>query len=76
MFLGFCTFPNVKIHILCEKVGRNPLDMFSVPVLHFQKSISFRESDKQSDRQNGVPKLKYLWPQTPEYREKVVKFFK
>lgn len=40
-FLGFAHIPNLKIRILCKKMERNPLEMSSVPVLYFQKSIKF-----------------------------------
>lgn len=36
----------------------NPFKMFSVPVLYFEKSARFRESDKQGGRQYGTPRLK------------------
>jgi len=70
--LGFAHIPNVKIHILCKKVERIPLEMFPVPLLYFQKSTSFRESDKQNSRQYGVLRLKIFSSHIPEYRGKVM----
>lgn len=32
--------------------------MLSAPVIHFQKSTSFGESDKQNDREYGALRLK------------------
>lgn len=66
----FLYIPKVKIHLLCEKIERNPQEILSAPVLHFQKSTNFGESDKQNDREYGGPEAENIYGHRLQNTEK------